>query len=416
MSLLQLQAAGGLIVFVLIAWGLSENPRAFPWRTVIAGIAIQIGLAVAFLMVPFMRDALLSLNVVVTTLQAATAKGTAFVFGYVGGGDPPFEVKNPNGLFSIAFTILPLLIVMSALSALLWHWRILPLVVRFFAILLERSMKIGGALGFGAASNIFLGMTESPLLIRPYLERLTRSEMFALFTCGLATVAGTVMVIYAAMLGSIIPGALGHILVASILSLPAAILMAKIVIPGDEMTPAEAGQSRMYSSSMDAVTRGTEDGLRMYLSIIAMLIAVTALVALANALLSNIPFGEKPLTFEMLAGLLFAPIAWLMGIPVDQAFDAGSLLGVKTVLNEFIAYQQLAGMGPEVLDARSRVIMLYALCGFANFASVGILIAGMTALVPSRREEIVDLALKSLIPATLATCMTGAIVGILPPL
>jgi CNT family concentrative nucleoside transporter len=192
--------------------------------------------------------------------------------------------------------------------------------------------------------------------------------------------------------------------------------MAKIVIPGDETTPAEAGETRMYSSSMDAVTRGTEDGLRMYLSIIAMLIAVTALVALANALLANVPFGDKPLTFEMLAGLLFAPIAWLMGIPADQAFAAGSLLGVKTVLNEFIAYQQLAGMGPETLDARSRVIMLYALCGFANFASVGILIAGMTALVPSRREEIVNLALKALIPGTLATCMTGAIVGLLPPL
>jgi concentrative nucleoside transporter, CNT family len=414
--MLQFQACLGLFAFVFIAWALSENPRAFPWRTVIAGIAIQIALAVGFLMVPLMRDALLSLNVVVTTLQAATAKGTAFVFGFVGGGDPPFEVKNPNGLFSIAFTILPLLIVMSALSALLWHWRILPVVVKIFAVLLERSMKIGGALGFGAASNIFLGMTESPLLIRPYLERLTRSEMFALFTCGLATVAGTVMVIYAAMLGSIIPGALGHILVASILSLPAAILMAKIIIPGDETTPAEAGQARMYSSSMDAVTRGTEDGLRMYLSIIAMLIAVTALVALANALLSNVPIGGKPLTFEMLAGLIFAPIAWLMGIPVDQAFDAGALLGIKTVLNEFIAYQALAGMGPEVLDPHSRLIMLYALCGFANFASVGILIAGMTALVPSRREEIVDLALKSLIPGTLATCMTGAIVGVLPPL
>jgi concentrative nucleoside transporter, CNT family len=415
MSLLQLQAAGGLLVFVLIAWGVSENPRAFPWRTVIAGIGIQIFLAVTFLTLPVIRDVLFSLNDAVAVLQMATAKGTAFVFGYVGGGDPPFEVKNPNGLFSIAFTILPMLIVMSALSALLWHWRILPLIVKGFSLALEKSMRIGGALGLGCASNIFLGMTESPLLIRPYLERMTRSELFVLFACGLANVAGTVMVIYAAMLGTLIPGAIGHILVASILSLPASILLAKIIIPGDETTPAEAGATRMYSSSMDAVTRGTEDGLRMYLSILAMLIAVTALVALANAMLGLIPIGEKPLTFEALAGLLFAPIAWLMGIPVDQAFDAGSLLGIKTVLNEFIAYQALAGMGPEVLDPRSRLIMLYALCGFANFASVGILIAGMTALVPSRREEIVELALKSLIPGTLATCMTGAIVGMLPP-
>lgn len=416
MALLQLQAAGGLFVFVLIAWAFSENPRAFPWRTVIAGIVIQLFLAGLFLLVPFMTAALMSLNGAVGAIQAATAKGTAFVFGYVGGGDPPFEVKNPNGLFSIAFTILPLLIVMSALSALLWHWRILPLVVKAFSLALERSMRIGGALGLGCASNIFLGMTESPLLIRPYLERMTRSELFVLFACGLANVAGTVMVIYAAMLGNIIPGAIGHILVASILSLPASILLAKIIIPGDETTPAEAGEARMYSSSMDAVTRGTEDGLRMYLSIIAMLIAVTALVALANAILGNIMIGGKPLTFEALAGLLFAPIAWLMGIPVDQAFDAGALLGIKTVLNEFIAYQTLAGLGPEVLDPRSRLIMLYALCGFANFASVGILIAGMTALVPSRREEIVELSLKSLVPGTLATCMTGAIVGLISPL
>lgn len=416
MSMLQLQAAGGLAAFVLIAWAFSENPRAFPWRTVIAGIAIQIGLAVAFLMVPFMRDALLSLNGVVGVVQNATAKGTAFVFGYVGGGDPPFEVKNPNGLFSLAFSILPMLIVMSALSALLWHWRILPLVVKAFSLMLEKTMRIGGALGLGCASNVFLGMTESPLLIRPYLERMTRSELFVLFSCGLANVAGTVMIIYAAMLGTLIPGAIGHILVASILSLPASILLAKIIIPGDETTPSEAGEARMYASSMDAVTRGTEDGLRMYLSIIAMLIAVTALVALANALLANVPTGGKPLTFEALAGLMFAPIAWLMGVPADQAFDAGSLLGIKTVLNEFIAYQSMAGMSADTLDPRSRLIMLYALCGFANFTSVGILIAGMTALVPSRREEIVELSLKSLVPGTLATCMTGAIVGVLPPL
>ena len=416
MPLLQLQAVCGLFVFVAMAWALSENRAAFPWRTVIAGILLQVALAVGFLVVPFMRDALFSLNAVVGVVQSATAKGTAFVFGYVGGGDPPFEVKNPNGLFSIAFTILPMLIVMSALSALLWHWRILPLVVKAFSLALERSLKIGGALGLGCASNIFLGMTESPLLIRPYLERMTRSELFVLFACGLANVAGTVMVIYAAMLSNIVPGAIGHILVASILSLPASILLAKVMIPGDETTPAEAGEARMYSSSMDAVTRGTEDGLRMYLSIIAMLIAVTALVALANAILGNLTLGGKPMTFEMLAGLVFAPVAWLMGIPVDQAYDAGSLLGVKTVLNEFIAYQQLAGMGADTLDPRTRLIMLYALCGFANFASVGILIAGMTALVPSRREEIVELALKSLIPGTLATCMTGAIVGVLPPL
>ncbi len=274
-------------------------------------------------------------------------------------------------------------------------------------------MRIGGALGFGAAANIFLGMTESPLLIRPYLERLTRSELFALFACGLSNVAGTVMVIYAAMLGNAIPGAIGHILVASVLSLPASILLAKIMIPGDEATSADPGRDALYRSSMDAVTRGTEDGMRMYLSIIAMLIAVTALVALANAMLGTLSVDGAPLTFERLAGWVFAPIAYLMGIPYEESVKAGSLLGIKTVLNEFIAYQTLASVPAEDLAPRSRLIMLYGLCGFANLASVGILIAGMSALVPSRKDEIVGLALKSLIPGTLATCMTGAVVGLL---
>jgi concentrative nucleoside transporter, CNT family len=407
------QAVAGIAIFIAIAWALSENRKAFPWHTVLVGLAIQIGLALAFLAIPFMRDGLAALNGVVEVVQGATAKGTSFVFGFVGGAPPPFEVTNPNGLFSIAFTILPMLIVMSALSALLWHWRILPLVVRAFSLALERTMKIGGALGLGCASNIFLGMTESPLLIKPYLERMTRSELFTLFACGLANVAGTVMIIYAAMVGTIIPGALGHILIASILSLPASILLAKVMIPSDDATPAEAGDQKIYRSSMDAVTRGTEDGLRMYLSIIAMLIAVTALVALANAILGNIMFDGAPLTFERIAGWLFAPVAFLMGVPWEQAPAAGSLLGVKTVLNEFVAYQTFASLPPETFDARTKLILLYGLCGFANFASVGILIAGMTALVPSRREEVVELALKSLIPGTLATCMTGAIAGLL---
>ncbi|HAJ47624.1 MAG TPA: nucleoside:proton symporter [Alphaproteobacteria bacterium] len=411
--MLQVQSLGGLVAFIGVCWLISENRQGFPWRLVIAGLFLQVILAAVFLTVPAIRDSLQVLNGAVTALQNATGKATSFVFGYAGGGSPPFVVTDPNALVSIAFGILPLVIVMSALSALLWHWRILPLIVQGFAFVLERTMRIGGALGFGAAANIFLGMTESPLLIRPYLERLTRSELFALFACGLSNVAGTVMVIYAAMLGNAIPGAIGHILVASVLSLPASILLAKIMIPGDEATSADPGRDALYRSSMDAVTRGTEDGMRMYLSIIAMLIAVTALVALANAMLGTLSVDGAPLTFERLAGWVFAPIAYLMGIPYEESVKAGSLLGIKTVLNEFIAYQTLASVPAEDLAPRSRLIMLYGLCGFANLASVGILIAGMSALVPSRKDEIVGLALKSLIPGTLATCMTGAVVGLL---
>ena len=409
-----LQSALGLVVFVAIAWVLSENRWAFPWQTVIVGVALQIVLAALLLGVPVIRDALYSLNVVVDAIQAATAKGTGFVFGFVGGGKAPFAVADPASMTTLAFTILPIVLVMSALSALLWHWRILPMVVRGFALALERSMKIGGALGVGCASNIFLGMIEAPLLIRPYLNKLTRSELFTLFACGLANVAGTVLALYAVILGPVVPGAIGHILVGSILSLPASILLSKVMIPGDETTPSDAGTGRLYRSTMDAIAKGAEDGMQMYLNIIAMLVVMISLVALANVMLGNFDVWGTPLSFERIVGWIFAPIAWLIGIPAGQAATAGSLMGTKTILNEFIAYLNLAALPGDALDGRSRILMVYALCGFANLGSVGMMIAGVSALAPSRRDEIVDLSLKSIIPGTLATCMTAAVVGLLP--
>jgi CNT family concentrative nucleoside transporter len=361
-----------------------------------------------------MRAALLSLNSVVDAIQAATAKGSSFVFGYVASGPAPFEITNPNAVVTIDYTVLPIVIVMSALSALLWHWRILPLVVSGFAWALERTMNIGGALGLGCASNIFLGMIEAPLLIRPYLERLTRSELFTLFTCGLANVAGTVLVLYAQILSPVVPGAVGHIIVASILSLPASILLSKIMIPGDATTPAAVGTGTLYRSSMDAVSTGAEDGMKMYLSILAMLIAMISLVALANIILGNVDIAGTPLSFERVAGWVFAPIVWLIGIPAADAATAGSLMGTKTILNELIAYLNLAALPADSLSDRSRLLMVYALCGFANLGSVGMMIGSISALVPSRREEIVELSLKSLIPGTLSTCMTAAVIGLLP--
>jgi CNT family concentrative nucleoside transporter len=410
----QLQSALGLAVFVGIAWLLSENRKAFPMATVIVGVGLQVLLATIFLGLPFMRAALLSLNSAVDAIQAATAKGSSFVFGYVASGPSPFTVTNPNAVVTIAFTVLPIVIVMSALSALLWHWRILPVVVSGFAWALERTMKIGGALGLGCASNIFLGMIEAPLLIKPYLERLTRSELFTLFTCGLANVAGTVLVLYAQILNPVVPGAVGHIIVASILSLPASILLSKVMIPGDETTPSNAGSASLYRSSMDAVSTGAEDGMKMYLSILAMLIAMISLVALANIILGNIVIADAPLSFERVAGWIFAPIVWLIGIPAADAATAGSLMGTKTILNELIAYLNLAALPADSLSDRSRLLMVYALCGFANLGSVGMMIGSISALVPSRREEIVELSLKSLIPGTLSTCMTAAVIGLLP--
>ncbi len=410
----QLQSALGLGVFVFIAWALSENRAAFPWTLVVIGVTLQIGLATLFLGVPFMRDALLSLNVLVDAIQSATAKGTSFVFGFTGGGPAPFAVTNPNSIITIAFTILPIVIVMSALSALLWHWRILPVVVRGFAYALEKSMKIGGALGLGCASNVFLGMIEAPLLIRPYLERMTRSELFTLLTCGLANVAGTVLVLYATILEPAIPGALGHIIVASLLSLPASILLSKIMIPGTETTPADLGTKPLYRSTMDAISIGAEDGMKMYLSIIAMLVVMISLVALANIALGNVEIAGAPLSFERAIGWIFAPIVWLIGVPFSDAAVAGSLMGTKTILNELIAYLNLAALPGDALTERSKLLMLYAMCGFANLGSVGMMIGSISALAPSRRDEIVELSLKSIIPGTLSTCMTAAVVGLLP--
>lgn len=361
-----------------------------------------------------MRAALLSLNSVVDAIQAATSKGSSFVFGYTGGGTAPFEITNPAAVVTIAFTVLPIVIVMSALSALLWHWKVLPVVVAAFAWALERTMKIGGALGLGCASNIFLGMIEAPLLIRPYLEHLTRSELFTLFTCGLANVAGTVLVLYAQVLNPVVPGAVGHIIVASLLSLPASILLSKIMIPGDETTPATAGTTSSYRSTMDAVSTGAEDGMKMYLNILAMLIAMISLVALANIILGNVLVSGTPLSFERLTGWIFAPIVWLIGVPASDAATAGSLMGTKTILNELIAYLNLAALPGDALGDRSKLLMVYAMCGFANLGSVGMMIGSISALVPSRRDEVVELSLKSLIPGTLSTCMTAAVIGLLP--
>lgn len=412
---LHLQSAFGLAVIVGLAWILSEDRRSFSLRMVAAGLALQLGLALLLLEVPPARNAMLALNGFVNALQQACQAGTALVFGYVGGAPPPFAVTNPNNLGSLAFQALPMVLVMSALSALLWHWRILPMIVRGFAWVLEKTLGIGGAVGLGTASTMFLGMIEAPLLIRPYLARLTRAELFMLFTVGLASVAGTVMVLYAAILQPAVPGALGHILVASLISLPAAIVIAQVMVPGETPTDAEAHMAVEYHSSMDAIARGTEDGLKFYLGIIALLIVMVALVALANTIVGQLPYiGGAPISVERVFGWLFAPLVWLYGVPWSEAGDAGALLGTKTILNEFVAYLKLGTLPDGVLSPRSRLIMLYAMCGFANLGSVGIMIAGIGAMVPERRQEVVELALKALVSGTLASGMTGAIVGLLP--
>lgn len=410
-----LQSLFGLTVLVAVTWLLSESRRHVRPRHVAAGLGIQLVMAVLLLKVPFVHDLFVPLGDVVVALQRATEAGTAFVFGYLGGGGTPFDIHHPEHAFILAFQALPLVLVISALSALLFHWRILQPVIHAFSWVLQKSFGIGGALGFSTAANVFVGMTEAPLLIRPYLASLSRSELFAVMVGGMATVAGTVMVFYASLLAPVIPDAVGHILTASLLSAPAALMVARIMIPETtEVTEAEPRLPVESESAMDAITRGTLDGLHLLLNIIAMLVVLVALVHLVNQAIALLPdVAGAPLSLERMLGWAMAPVVWLIGIPWEEAQTAGALMGVKTILNELLAYLQLAHLPEGSLSERSRLIMTYALCGFANFASIGIMIGGLGAMAPSRRGEIVALGFRSIVAGTLATLMTGAVVGLL---
>jgi len=411
-----LQSMLGIIAIIALAWALSEDRRAFSWRLAAGTVILQAAIALLLLKVPVTRDALYGLNVVVTAVTTATNAGTSFVFGYMGSGPTPFAVTNPGNLVNLAFTILPLVIVISALAAILWYWRISPMIVRAMALTLKKTLGLGGAVGLSAASMVFLGNIEGQLVIRPYLPRLTRAELFILMTVGLSVIAGTVFVLYATILKPVLPGALGHLLVASMMSLPSGILIARTMVPGPAETElSEQDESVHYRSTMDAMARGTEDGLRLYLQIIAMLIVTTALVALVNVILGVSPdVAGAPLTVERILGWLFSPFVWLLGVPWQEAGTAGGLMGIKLVLNELIAYLHMADLPPGALDPRSSEIMVYAMCGFANFASIGILIAGMSALMPERRQDVVALAPRALLAGTLASSLSGAMIGLLP--
>jgi CNT family concentrative nucleoside transporter len=413
------QAAFGLGVFIGLAWLLGDAKRLPDWRPLTMGLCLQFALALIMFKVPVVKDVLGVLNQGVGALANATDAGTQLLFGYLGGSPGnipyPYAIQDAGSTYILAFRILPLIMFLTVVSAILWHFRVLPVIVRGFSFILRRSMNIGGAVGVSAAGSVFLGMVEAPLLVRPYLGKLTRSEMFIVMSCGMATVAGSVMVFYAFILQGVIPDALGHILTASVISAPAAIMLARIMIPGDGTQSSDALlELSGYDGLLDAITRGTSDGMRMMINVGAMLMVLIALVALANSFLSILPsVGGAVLTMERMLGWVFAPLVWLMGIPWEQSLVAGSLMGTKTVLNELLGFMALAELAPGVLSAKSTLIMTYALCGFANLGSLGIMIGGLSAICPERRTEILSLAPRSLISGTLATCMTGAIAGLL---
>jgi CNT family concentrative nucleoside transporter len=410
-----IQSAAGLFVFSGIAWLISENRRKVNVKRAIAGIGIQLAIGIILLKLPVFRSFFISLNRLVLSLEESTKAGTSMVFGYLGGGSLPFAEKFPGSSFILAFQALPLILVISALSSLLFYWKILPQVVRAFSWALRKTMGLGGAEGLGVSANIFVGMVESPLFIRPYLKAMTRSEIFTLMTTGMATIAGTVMVLYASILSKTIPNIMGHILTASIISIPAAITISKIMIPeSGELTSGELTPAEPALSAMDAVTKGTIQGVQLLINIIAMLIVLVALVHLVNLILGLFPdFGGRPVSLQRVLGLVMAPVVWLMGIPWAEAPIAGALMGTKTILNEFLAYLDMSRLAPGALNPKSMVIMTYAMCGFANPGSLGIMIGGMGTMAPEKQDEIVSLGFRSIIAGTLATCMTGAVVGII---
>lgn len=418
-----LQSLMGVILIPAIAWALSEDRAAFgKWgalKIAMAGLACQAAIAALLLGIPASRAFFDILAQAVAALQAATLQGVQLVFGYLGGAPAPFEVANPQHSFILAFQALPLILVMAVLSRLFYHWGILQRVVAGFAWALQKSLQVGGPLGAATAANIFVGMVDAPLLIRPYLREMSRGALFATMTAGMATVAGTVLALYASLLEKNLPGAAGHLIAASVMSAPAALMIARLMVPeGFSEGPEEAviKIDDAPHSSMDAVAQGTIDGLRILAYVVAMLVVMVALVALVNMALGAVsaPLGFD-LTVQRILGWLFAPLAWIIGVPLSEAGTAGALLGTKTVLNELLAYIEMAQVPVSELSPRSRLIMLYALCGFANLGSLGIMIAGLVAMAPERRREIVELGPRTIVSGILATLLTGAIVGVMTP-
>lgn len=413
--MLTAQALLGIVVFCALAWLAGQSRRAVRWRGVVAGIALQFALCAVLLHAPGARLAFDFLNRVVVALQDATTTGTAFVFGYLGGGPAPFAVAQPAQEFVLAFRALPLVLVIGALTSLLIYWRVLPVVIRLLSLLLERALGIGAAVSLGCAANVFLGMVEAPLFIKPWLSRLTRSELFVLLVSGMATIAGTVMLLYASILAPVVPDAVGHLLVASIVSIPAAVVMAQLMVP-ETGTPTRGDWHvpRGADSAIEAIANGTRTGLQLCLQIAAMLVVLVALVHLANLAIGRLPaVGGEALSLQRVLGWGMAPLAWLMGIPWEEAALAGRLLGIKTVLNELLAYLELARLAPSALSERTRIVLTYAMCGFANIGSLGILVAGIGELAPERRAEVLNLGPRAVLAGTLATLCTGAVVSVL---
>jgi CNT family concentrative nucleoside transporter len=413
----------GIAVLIAVAWAISENRRAHPgWRWIVGALAVQGVLAVVILRVPAVWAAVGLVNNAVSAIEAATLKGSAYMFGYLGGAELPFALKDgAQPPLVIAFQILPLVIVFSALAALLWHWGVLRAAVNGLSFLLRRSLGVSGVVGLSGGASVFLGVVEAPLVTRAYFARVSRSELFQIMALTMSTISGAILILYATTLRATVPDAVGHMIAASLISLPAALLIARLMVPaaaGDTATEVDTDADKedpglRYASSIDAIVKGTMDGMQLFLSVIAVIIVVFALVALVDGMLAALPFIEgEPLSLKRLMGWCLAPFMWLIGVPWADAQAAGGLMGTKAVLNEYVAYLELAALPAGTLGPRATLIVTYALCGVANLASVGLLVSTIGTLCPERRAEAAGLGMKSWIAGNLASAMTGAWIGL----
>lgn len=410
----------GLAVLMGLAWAVSENRKSLPgWRWIAGALLLQGLLAVLIVRVPAVWAAVGLVNNAVSAVEAATLKGSAYMFGYLGGAELPFALKEgAQPPLVIAFQILPLVIVFSALSALLWHWGVLRWIVNGLSFLLRRSLGVSGVVGLSGGASVFLGPVEAPLVTRAYFGKVSRSELFQIMTLTMATISGAILILYATTLKATVPDAVGHMISASLISLPAALLIARLMVPpsaDDTATEVDAEDTGLrYESSIDAIIKGTLDGMQLFLAVIAVIITVFALVALVDMALAatTLTVEGAPLSLKRILGWGLAPFMWLLGVPWGEAQAAGGLMGTKAVLNEYVAYLELAALPAGTLGPRATLIVTYALCGVANLASVGLLVSTIGTLCPERRAEAAGLGMKSWISGNLASAMTGAWIGL----
>lgn len=416
-SIDNLRSLGGVVFVFAVAWALSSNRSKFPWRIVLVAVGLEVALAISMFALPPLRALLEWLTAAILGLQAATIEGAKFVFGHLAGGATPYQLTNPENSTVLAFGVLPLIIVVSALSALLWRWGVLEFACRGLGFVLRKTLGISGPLGLATGANIFLGMVEAPLIVRPYLANMSRADLFVIMTTGMATIAGTVMALYASFLYATSPDAAGHILIASFMAAPGSIAIARVMMPTVETDANIIAEKapRLYRSSMDAFSRGVQDGVNMLIAVVAMLLAAVAFVALANMLLGQLPdVGGGELTIGRIFGWIFSPFMWMLGIPWGDAQIAGELMGTKAALNELIAYLNLSQVSVDAIEPRTRLMMIYALCGFANFGSVAIMIGGLSAMCPERRDDFADLGLRSMLAGLLTNMLTASLIGLAP--